>query len=338
MSRLTAVAAWLYLTALVAVVLAFRLIGERWWVVLACLYLPRVGFAAPLFVLGPALWWFRRRRLLLTQLAAALIVLFPLMGLELPKLREASAGPRTLRLASYNVWYGYGGVEALGRQVDDLRADVVVLQATSNRTDEFFQRHLAGWNLHVGSGFMAASRLPIREVYVAEPGPDGAPKPAHVRYTVEAPFGLLDVYSIHPWSPRRGLDKIRGAGFRFTLLRGNVAAEAAAERLASNAAARQQQLEAVLADVTASRHPFVIAGDTNVPGGSWLYQRTLARFRDAFDEAGSGFGYTFPTHPFSWMRIDRILLGPGLRCARIETGGRGGSDHRPIVAEIGPVP
>ena len=47
-----------YPLALVAVILAFRYVGERWWVTLAAMYLPRLGFALPLpFILVAVYFW-----------------------------------------------------------------------------------------------------------------------------------------------------------------------------------------------------------------------------------------------------------------------------------------
>jgi hypothetical protein len=44
--------------ALVGVIVAFRCVGERWWVTLAAMYLPRIGFALPLpFVAVAIILW-----------------------------------------------------------------------------------------------------------------------------------------------------------------------------------------------------------------------------------------------------------------------------------------
>jgi len=57
----------------------------------------------------------------------------------------------------------------------------------------------------------------------------------------------------------------------------------------------------------------LIAGDTNLPGLSWALATLLGDYHDAFDEAGRGFGYTYPAWHRSWLRIDRVLGGPRLR-------------------------
>ena len=84
-----------YPLALLAIVGALRLLGERWWVTTIALYLPRIGFALPLPLLILALLVARSYRLLLTQAVAGLVLLFPLMGLHVGGARTAGAGDAT---------------------------------------------------------------------------------------------------------------------------------------------------------------------------------------------------------------------------------------------------
>src|SRR5215831_19129275 len=72
-----------YVALLVVVVLALRLVGERWWVTDIGLYLPRVGFALPLPPIAFAAAVTRRWRLLATQAVAGGLLAFPIMGLHL---------------------------------------------------------------------------------------------------------------------------------------------------------------------------------------------------------------------------------------------------------------
>jgi len=77
----------------------------------------------------------------------------------------------------------------------------------------------------------------------------------------------------------------------------------------------------------------LIAGDTNLPSLSPALVDTVGSFRDAFREAGSGFGYTFPSrHP--WMRIDRMMASSDVAFTRFEIGCKETSDHLCIVTEL----
>jgi hypothetical protein len=96
MRRLTAFVCYAYVAALLGMVLALRYVGEQFWMTGIAMYLPRVVFGLPCLVLIPLVLRLGLLRLLWTQLAAALLVVFPLMGLVLPRPR-ASAGETPLR-------------------------------------------------------------------------------------------------------------------------------------------------------------------------------------------------------------------------------------------------
>ena len=90
--RILLILALAYPIALLAVIAGLRFIGEQWWLTTAALYLPRLVFALPLPALVLALAWFGPRRALWAQLAAALLLLFPLMGLRVSATRTITPG------------------------------------------------------------------------------------------------------------------------------------------------------------------------------------------------------------------------------------------------------
>ena len=60
-------------------------------------------------------------------------------------------------------------------------------------------------------------------------------------------------------------------------------------------------------------------------------------FRDAFSSAGWGYGFTHghSLRPhFSTTRIDHILVSHELGVADCFVGGKEGSDHRPVIADL----
>src|ERR1700722_13510102 len=107
--RVVAGLAVAYPIALLGAVAVLRYVGEAWWLSTLGLYLPRIGFALPLPFLAVALHFLRRPPLLWLQAVGALIILFPLMGLVLPRPTSADRGAATLRVLSFNVNAGYGG-------------------------------------------------------------------------------------------------------------------------------------------------------------------------------------------------------------------------------------
>jgi endonuclease/exonuclease/phosphatase (EEP) superfamily protein YafD len=336
---LTILLALAYPIALAAIILAFRYVGERWWVTLVAMYLPRIGFALPLpFVVIAVLLWGSRRLMALQGLSILLIV-FPLMGLTpgTGRLSGQAAGP-VIRLVSYNVGLGALGIRGVVAQIRELSPDLVLLQDASANTERDLREAFDGWEVRLDGQFFVASRYPILDAWnppliIHQVGTGTA---HFVRYTLQTPLGVVDVFNTHPTSPRQGLEEVRGSGLREEILSGRLLAGKASRPVELNAYRRQRQVESLAAAAGTSPHPVIIAGDTNLPGLSWVLAERLGRFRDAFSEAGLGFGYTFPARR-PWMRIDRILTNGQLRAVDFRVGDAVASDHRCVFAILGGV-
>ena len=322
--------------ALVGVILAFRYVGERWWVTLAAMYLPRIGFVLPLPFVAIAIVLWGPRTLLRLQVLSLLLVVFPLMGLNLGTGRFSTrASAEVIRVVSYNIGFGGRDIPGVVAQVRAFSPDLVLLQDASPRLEHDLTAAFEGWNVRVDGQFFVASRSPIREVWVPpaivyDRGTGGA---HFVRYTLDTPSGLVDVFNVHPTSPRQGLEEVRGNGLREELTSGRLFAGKAGALVEFNAFRRQRQIEALTAVVATSLRPVIIAGDTNLPGLSWILGERLGHFRDAFSQAGLGFGYTFPARR-PWMRIDRILTNYRLRALDFRVGDAVISDHRCVFAIV----
>jgi endonuclease/exonuclease/phosphatase family metal-dependent hydrolase len=324
-----------YPLALIVVVLLLRFVGERWWIALVVMYLPRWGFALPLPVVVAALWRWGPRRLVVLQLASVALVLFPLMGLTLNFERaEGKDGP--LRVLSYNVWSGRLDGAAILRQIDALAPNMVVLQEAAGPRAQPLRDHFAGWHTSFIDQFFLASRFPIVDVTPPPklPPPPVARSARFVRYTLATPLGAIDLINMHPISPREGLDELRGEeGFSNEVASGRIFHTRAAAHIRPNSSLRWQQADAVAAAVRASQRPVIVAGDTNLPTLSRAFVETLGGLQDGFTVIGRGFGYSFPSnHP--WMRIDRIMASAHLRFTRFQTGDGRGSDHLCVFATL----
>ena len=173
--------------------------------------------------------------------------------------------------------------------------------------------------------------------------PDGLPS-QWWRYTLDTPLGAIDLFNVHPFSPRAGFEALRGEGLR-TQLRDQLADPHVPHGRAevdANTSTREEQLVRITTAAAASKNPVIIAGDTNLPALSRLYAKYLdsgeGRWRDGFAHVGAGFGYTFPAQgsrrQMPWMRIDRILASRELRFLHFEVGGKGASDHCPVIADL----
>jgi endonuclease/exonuclease/phosphatase family metal-dependent hydrolase len=336
--RVTLGLAVAYPLALLLAVFALHGIGERWPVTTLALYLPRVGFGLPLPFLAIALGFVRPRRWLLTQAAAAAIVLFPLMGLELPPLGRASAAGPRLRLMSWNVGVGPDDPEGLMKAVRAVDADIVCLQQV--RGDELgpVVRALPRHFVRLDKQFIFASRYPIVDAFVPATSVIEGERfsPSFARYRVRTPLGLVDVYDVHPLSPHGPFDKFRGAGLVGELASGRLFRNHAAfGALARNTRIRERQVTDALAHAARSPYPVLIAGDTNLPSGSPVLRAAFGAYRDGFVEVGRGFGYTYPARKSPpWLRLDRILSDPSFRFVSFVRLDVHVATHFPVVAEL----
>ena len=76
----------------------------------------------------------------------------------------------------------------------------------------------------------------------------------------------------------------------------------------------------------------IICGDFNNTAFSWAYHKINQNKKDAFVEAGKGFGKTFK-HPFP-LRIDFILTDNSIEINNFKTFEVPYSDHYPILAQV----
>jgi hypothetical protein len=329
--RAAAVLALGYLAALAVCVLAMRFVGESFWATTVLLYVPRRYFAWPLPVVVLALVVVGPRALLATQLASVALLLFPLGGLVISSPPEASGGPR-VRLLSYNGAFGHYGVDRICPEVEAQGPAVLAVQAYAPRLLAPLRECLAGYQVHISSQFLLASRYPIVDVEVPPPLSRGV-SANFVRYTLETPLGLIDLFSTHPISPRDGIDRFRGAKSGPPAVDERLLSDEAQAPVRENTQRRHDQIAALSAAARVAEHPVIILGDTNLPGLSHVLATYLGHYQDGFDAVGRGFGYTFPAGR-AWMRIDRIMAGPELRFVRFEVGHRTETTHLCVSADV----
>jgi endonuclease/exonuclease/phosphatase (EEP) superfamily protein YafD len=278
-----------------------------------------------LLLLVPALWALGLRHLLWIQVVAAWVLLFPLLGFVVPRFSAKHEGP-TFKLLSYNVNSCEAGYETVAASVLRNAPDIVVIQELIADARPLVALLGAEYpNVEVSEQFVLASRFPVR----AKTTPPvvnyfGYLKTPHVvRYELDTPSGPLAVVIVHPVSPRKALRALwSGAG-----------AAARAEWLGGgNVQTRQFEVRAAVELAEQEHMPVVIAGDTNLPNLSPLLSR-FHGYRDGFESAGWGFGYTFPSR-FAWLRLDRIFASDELRFVRFDVDCGRASDHRCVVAEL----
>jgi endonuclease/exonuclease/phosphatase (EEP) superfamily protein YafD len=314
-----------YPLALLLLVALLRGVGERWWLTTVGLYLPALLFALPLPVLCWRLWRHGPRRWLASQLGAALVLIFPLGGFVLPGPARRDNGAPTVRVLSYNVMHAYAGPPRIMAEIERWAPDVVLLQKLVANQEELGRLLRARYpHVELSWGSAVASRFPILSRHDPDQ-PLAAEVSAQARFTqrvIATPLGPIAFYNAHPVSPRDGLVAVAG------LKKGALAL------LERETAWRAAQVGRLAARARAESLPVVIAGDTNLPTLSPLLRAQLGHYRDGFEEAGWGFGWTYPLNAFCWMRIDRVMTSEALRVVHFQRGGSDASDHRAVIADL----
>ena len=303
---------WLILLQLVGFALFFAvlILGERSRLTMIALYFPRQPFLA-VAIAGALLAPFTRRRvrlLVAVQVILTLVVLFPVMGLSLGHARTSE---HPIRLASYNIYFGKLSHPALLNEIAAMNVDIVLLQATYDSLGDMKERFPDRSTNRVDD-FVIITRFKILKVEEPPALADGE-VPKFVGYVLETPDGPLRIYNVHPFSPRHALFEN--------------------EETKANIDHREAQIEAAVWSAQNPGPPFIIVGDTNLPPGSAIARRHLGGLKEAFDEVGFGFGYTFPSKR-PWMRIDRAFAGDDIRFLDARVGAKGASDHRPIFVDF----
>lgn len=337
LSSLVTVLAIAYPVALLLVVVLLRWVGERWWVTSVALYLPRLGFAAPLVILLPLLLLTRRWRLVMLQGVSLVLLLFPLLGLSLSWRSEAAGDEPALRVLTYNVDSGNGGFPQLAYEILSRKPNLVFIQELPPWRFEEMKALLAPHfpNIDAEDQFMVAStfRIVSRETPPRIPFYGQLRSPRFRRYVIETSLGPITFFNVHTVSPRGAFYAMRGQGLRKEIASGRLFTGAAEHEIQSHAALRALQVAATVDMAEREKGPVMIVGDANLPTLSPARARYLGRFQDGFAEAGLGFGYSYPAK-LPWMRIDLLLATEHLEFKRVEVGDARISDHLSVFGEL----
>ncbi|MFB3880849.1 MAG: endonuclease/exonuclease/phosphatase family protein [Armatimonadota bacterium] len=302
-----------------------------WAVVFAC-YWARPDRGAAVTIIPPLLWALpglgsallgRGRARLLT---VVLWVVFLFCFGELFSLARGLRGPgpgfeaarregRAVRVITINA---AGDAEALERVIP-YAPDIVVLQEPPlpEEVEEVSRRLFGqqaavsrGWDcdiLYRGRPPAAGTRLTTAQARVAlRPGDEIAVVGTHLASTRP---------SFHLWLRDRW------------------------HRLAQDRRRRREEMREVASVVESvpSGTPTVLAGDFNAPAGDAVFRLLRPRLRDAFSEAGRGWGNTWSAD-LPLVRIDQVWISAQWRAVSVTARSAEPSDHRMVVCDLERVP
>ena len=96
---------------------------------------------------------------------------------------------------------------------------------------------------------------------------------------------------------------------------------------------RSKQVRILSKHIEDCPYPVVICGDFNDTPYSFTYRSVRKNLKNAFEAAGSGFGFTYKGRVLSFLRIDNQFFGNGIRASDFKTlKNVKYSDHFPIKA------
>jgi endonuclease/exonuclease/phosphatase (EEP) superfamily protein YafD len=259
-------------------------------------------------------WVARSRLLSLIGLLPAIVLLAPVAMEYAPK-RHVTPTGQTCRVMSMNLLYKNQNTAAIVKQIRTADPDVLLVEEFTLFQNDALQKDIGDEYPYQciaasrgSSGIGIFSRIPMSD------GRDIGLFNSHqqLRATLHLSDGDVALYAIHLKSPQ-SINSVSQARIQTADL---------VDRL------KNEKL------------PIVIGGDFNFtedsPNAAALRGLGLVSTHDL---AGHGRGTTFPCNRgFSLLpgiRIDHVMLSRELTCSRSYVGGNSGSDHRPIVADIG---
>lgn len=102
-------------------------------------------------------------------------------------------------------------------------------------------------------------------------------------------------------------------------------------KLKSGVFERSKQAKKVATFVEASPHPVICVGDFNDMPYSYTYQYLKRYMKNAFEESGHGFGFTYHGETLKMLRIDNQFFTTGLHSITLDTRyDLNTTDHYPV--------
>jgi endonuclease/exonuclease/phosphatase (EEP) superfamily protein YafD len=248
----------------------------------------------------------RQKKNCLTWFMAGLFLLvgLPYLPLFLPRLEPTPAYSGVLKVMSYSVMGRNHDYKAIAEVIFAEKPDMFFVQETGFDSLSNYLTDLYNGRpvYHVpGHGGFIAGRFPLEERQGRIPWA-----------TAETPYGTISLWTIH-----------------------------AAKALWQDNQLQLHEINELAKDIASTPGMKIVAGDFNTTDKNIPYKIISLHLRNAHQEAGWGFGFTFPTRArrmgtlFPFLRIDHIFYSNTFYALSARTlSNSGGSDHLPVVAEL----
>jgi len=270
----------------------------------------RVQYTLLFLIVAIVLFALRSPLLGVLAIAGAVVGAIPIVSYMGVQTARAEAGSAKFRVVTYNTWFRNHDYTAMARFLEQMQADVVVLEERDR--DDGAQR-IAG---HLTSyphtfierrphGAIVFSRWPIVSAELLQLA-DG-PGVLAARVTVDWNGTQVTVLGAHlhwPLGPK-------------------------SSRL------RNAELAGIASFAVSRKEPVIVAGDFNVAPWSHNFRATLERSGLSDCAAGHGLAPSWPSQfPPLGIRIDHCWASHHWRSIDVRLGPSNGSDHLPLIADL----
>jgi endonuclease/exonuclease/phosphatase (EEP) superfamily protein YafD len=295
--------------------------GDLWFIdalsyILPWLYLPFI-------ILLPGILLLRRTRMMLILIAIPITLFCLTYGrLYLPCSSVHSRGP-TFTVMTYNVLWTNKHADRLAAAIEEQAPDIVGLQEIMPSMGFALQERLAERYPYrqLENSYGILSRFPILQ-YGFYPLGDGRSWVQQIMLEIDG--HQVNLLNAHPRSPP--LEGFHPFGLPLGIPTGFLNQ------------GRDADIRYLLRRIDRLEDPLVVIGDFNLTDQQIMYKPLISRLKDAHRERGWGMGFTFSRFPnigIPMWRIDYVFYSPDIVALRVTTGDYGGSDHRPVIAELG---
>jgi endonuclease/exonuclease/phosphatase (EEP) superfamily protein YafD len=270
----------------------------------------RVQYALLFLIVAIALFALRAPLLGTVAIAGAIVGAIPIVSYMGVPTARAEAGSARFRVLTFNTWFRNHDYAEIARFLEQVQADVVVLQERDR--DDGAQRiagHLTSYpHSFIESrphGVVVFSRWPITaaELLPLTSGP-----------------GVLAAHVTLDWNGKEVT--LLGAHLHWPLG-------------PASARMRNAELAGIASFAVARKEPVIVAGDFNVAPWSRNFRATLERSGLSDAAAGHGLAPSWPSQfPLVGMRIDHCWMSHHWRSVDVRLGPSNGSDHLPVIADL----
>lgn len=268
----------------------------------------RVQYALLFLILAIVLFALRSPMLGAVSAAGAVFAAIPIVSYMGVQTARAEASSPTFRVVTFNTWFRNHDYDAIGRFLEKMQPDVIVLEERNRqeaqRLGEFLTSYPYSFNEPRPHGVVIFARWPIAS---AESLPLAEGGVLAARVTLDwrgTPITVLGAHLHWPLGPK-------------------------------NSRLRNTELASIAAFAAAHPGPLIVAGDFNITPWSRHFRATLERSGLNDSAAGHGLAPSWPSQfPPLGIRIDHCWVSRHWRSTDVRLGPSLGSDHLPLIADL----